>query len=94
VETSRAELERIACRVKWGQPAADTLSHPDDFFCRVMALGWWDDVVDATKVFGVEGFRHALAGCPPGIVDPASWNFWHLKLGSAAVPPLPQRTFA
>ena len=87
-------LERIARRVKWWEPADETLSELDDFLCRVMALGTWDDALYADAVFGTPALRHALDHCPPGIMDPASWNFWHLRLGSKSVPPLPQRTFA
>ena len=94
MQATDEKLERIARRVKWWEPADNTLNHRDDFLCRVMALGLWDDVLYTQGVFGLEAFRQALAACPPGVMDPASWNFWHLRLGSVAVPPLPERTFA
>jgi hypothetical protein len=40
-----------------------------------------------------EDFREALDHAPPGIIDPRSWNYWHLKLGRYPPPPLPRREF-
>jgi len=87
-------LGRIARRVKWWEPEDVTLSDLDDFLCRVMALGLWEDMVYAEQTFGEEAFVHALAQCPPGVMDPASWHYWHHRLGKDTVPPLPQRSFA
>lgn len=88
------KLARIASRVKWWEPAEVTLSDQDDFLCRVMALGLWDDMVYAEQVFGEKALGHALAQCRPGVMDPSSWHYWHHRLGNEPVPSLPQRTFA
>jgi len=87
-------LNQIARRVKWWEPAEATLSDQDDFLCRVMALGLWDDMVYAERIFGEEAFSRALSRCRPGLMDPASWHYWHHRLGSETVPSLPKRTFA
>jgi hypothetical protein len=87
-------LARIARRVKWWEPAEVTLSNPDDFLCRVMALGLWEDMVYAERTFGEGALAQALSRCPPSVMDPPSWHYWHHRLGSETVPPLPQRTFA
>ena len=88
------KLNQIAERVKWWLPAEVTLSNQDDFLCRVMALGLWDDLVYTEKLFGEQAFHHALAQCGPGIMDEPSWHYWHHRLGRETVPPMPQRTLA
>jgi len=87
-------IQRIALRVKWWEPAQETLSDPDDFLCRVMTFGTWDDVEYVDGLYGEEAFRHALGHCRPGVMDRRSWHYWHVRMGIGAIPPMPQRTFA
>jgi len=87
-------IERIARRVKWWEPAEETLSDQDDFLCRVMNFGTWNDIEYVDAVYGEEAFRRALDHCRPGVIDRRSWHYWHIRLGVGAVPPMPQRTFA
>jgi hypothetical protein len=89
-----AKIERIALRVKWWEPAEETLSDRDDFLCRVMNLGTWNDIEYVDHVFGEEAFRHAIDHCRPGVMDRRSWHYWHIRLGMGSIPPMPQRTFA
>ena len=88
------EIERIARRVKWWEPAEETLSDQDDFLCRVMNLGTSNDVEYVEGIYGEEAFRRALGHCRPGVMDRRSWNYWHLRLGTGSIPPMPQRAFA
>jgi hypothetical protein len=88
------KLENIAREVVWWEPPEVTLSDQNDFLCRVMVLGTWEDVQHVEKVFGEEALRAALIHSRPGVFDPASWYYWHYRLGFEHVPELPKRTFA
>ena len=94
MQVADPRLLQIARRVKWWESADKTLSEQDDFLCRIMALGLWDDMVYAEQLFGEEALRHALSSCRPGLMDPASWHYWHHRLGHQSVPPLPERKLA
>jgi hypothetical protein len=92
-DTAFANLQAIAARVCWWQPAKETLSDTPLFLCRVMALGTWDDTVFCLGHFGRDAFRSALRSAPPGIIDIRSWHYWHHRFGMIPVPPIPIRTF-
>jgi len=87
-------LEKIAREVVWWEPPEVTLSDPNDFLCRVMARASWKDIRYVEKLFGEDAFREALRRCRPGVMDPASWHFWHYHLGVEPVPEPPKRIFA
>jgi len=87
------QLEAIARGVVWWEPPDVTLSDPNDFLCRVMARGLWDDIKHVEKVYGEEAFRVALRHARPGVIDIASWHYWHHRLGIEPVPEMPKRTF-
>ena len=88
------QLEDIAREVVWWEPPEVTLSDQNDFLCRVMARGSWRNVRHVEEVFGEEALREALRHSRPGVMDPASWHFWHYRLGIEPVPEIPKRTFA
>jgi hypothetical protein len=88
------QLEKIAREVVWWEPPEVTLSDQGDFLCRVMARGSWKDVRYVEKLFGDEALREALRHSRPGVIDPASWHFWHYRLGIEPVPEAPKRIFA
>lgn len=90
---SDPQLEDIARMVMWWEAPEVALSDQNEFLCRVMARGFWDDVKHVEKVFGEDAFREALRHCGPGVMDPASWHYWHYRLGIEPVPELPKRTF-
>jgi hypothetical protein len=85
-----AELREIAARYVWWQPPAVTLARPRHFLCQVMALGMAEDVRTVRRVMGDPALLDALEHAPPGVMDPKSWNFWHLFFGRRP-PPLPER---
>ena len=89
--THPKELERIARRVCWWEPAETTLAGTELFLCRVMVFGTWDDVCLALEAYGEENFSAALRSAPPGLFDPRSWHYWHIRFGLLPVPPLPRR---
>jgi hypothetical protein len=86
-------LEAIAREVVWWKPPEVTLSDPDYFLGKVMALGFWDDLKLVEETYGTGALRHALEHARPGVLDIASWHYWHHRLGIAPVPSLPQRRF-
>jgi len=87
------QLELIAKRVLWWKPPAESLANLNDFLCRVMALGLWEDWVYVIKKFGEDSLRVALKTAPPGVFDPRSWHYWHYRFGYSEVPAMPKREF-
>lgn len=88
------QLESIAREVVWWEAPEVTLSDQDGFLGRVMARGFWDDVLRVEAIYGKDAFREALRNSKPGVIDVASWHFWHHRLGIEPVPEMPKRTFA
>jgi hypothetical protein len=93
MQVAEPQLQRIAREVVWWEPPEITIADQNYFLCRVMARGFWDDVQLVEKVYGEEAFRIALQHAKPGVFDPASWNYWHNRLGFEFVPELPTRKF-
>ncbi|MGH8018918.1 MAG: hypothetical protein ACREIA_11600 [Opitutaceae bacterium] len=89
-----AQLDIIARRVVWWKPPSEALADHDDFLCRVMVFGTWDDAAFVIGSLGEEAMRHALRHAPAGLFDPASWHYWHHRLGFHEVPELPRRALA
>lgn len=88
------QLEGIAREVVWWETPEVTLSDQNDFLGNVMARGVWDSVQHVVTVYGEEAFREALRKAKPGVIDVASWHYWHHRLGIEPVPEMPTRTFA
>ncbi len=87
-------LAAIAREVVWWQEPEETLADSDDFLCRVMGRGFWEDIQTVERVFGADALRDALRHCRPGAMDNRSWNYWHHRLRVEPVPDMPRRTFA
>jgi hypothetical protein len=87
------QLEAIARRVAWWKTPHEAVANMDDFLCRVMTFGHWNDATYVVKKFGEDAMRHALSRAPAGVFDAPSWNYWHHRLGFSAVPALPKREF-
>jgi hypothetical protein len=83
-------LREIAARYVWWQPPDVTLAYVNPFLCQIMTLGTADDVRTVRRVMGDQALMDALEHAPPGIMDPKSWNYWHLFFGRQP-PPLPAR---
>jgi hypothetical protein len=86
-------LENIAREVVWWEPPMVTLSDQNNFLSRVMARGFWDDLQRIENIFGEDSLRSALRHSKPGVIDIASWHYWHHRLGIEPVPEMPIRTF-
>jgi hypothetical protein len=83
-------LRELAAKYVWWQPPDVTLARPCHFLCQLMTLGTADDVRTVRRILGDQALIDALEHAPPGIMDPKSWNFWHLFFGLKP-PPLPAR---
>jgi len=73
--------------VAWWKEPAETLSKPDDFLCRVMLWGTWEDWSTMLAQHGREAFRHALEAASLGVLDLRSWIYWRGRLGLPEAPP-------
>lgn len=85
-----ATLLELAARYVWWQPPEQTLARRHHFLCQLMTLGTIEDLRAAREILGEAAMLDALRHAPPGVMDPKSWNFWHLRFG-LPVPPLPAR---
>ena len=88
-----SELLAIAPRVVWFEAPEKALSDPARFFAYAMRYASHQDMEVFRRFFSDDDLRGFLASAPPGIVDPRSWSYWHLKLDQYPPPPLSVRTF-
>lgn len=87
------ELAKVAQRVIWFEPPDEALADPIRFVTYAMTYGTHDDMNVIRRYLSDDELREALNHAPPGIFDPRSWAYWHLKLGHYPPPPLPTRAF-
>ena len=85
------EMIAIARRLVWSEDPGDALEQGDLFLAQVMVHGLLEDVLRVEEAVGIRAFAEVLRSAPPGIFDPRSWSYWHLKCGIWPPPPLPQR---
>ena len=84
-------LRDLARRYVWWLPPEEALERPALVLCQLMQLGTYEDVAAAVEVVGEDGLRDALLHAPPGVLDPRSWTYWHLRLFRRPPPRLPER---
>jgi len=87
------ELAKVAQRVVWFENPEEVLGDSVQFVAHAMTYGTHEDMKVVRRYLSDDELREALAKAPPGIFDPRSWAYWHLKLGQYPPPPLPKRTF-
>lgn len=75
----------------WWKTPEEALVNLYDVLCRALRYGSWNDLKELEEVVGQAALREALIHAPPGILDEASWNYWHHRFGILPVPPLPRR---
>ena len=92
--TLTTELARIAQRVIWFEKPKQAIADPIRFAAYAMTYGTHEEMKILRQYLADDDLREALAKAPPGIVDPRSWAYWHLKLGEYPPPPLPKRAFS
>jgi hypothetical protein len=84
-------LAGVARRLVWWTKPEEALKKPLRFVAQVMALGSWSDVQITRSALGTEWFHRVLATPPAGVLDEASWVYWHNVFGIRPVPRLPDR---
>lgn len=87
------DLEGVAARLVWWKRPAEALADPQRFLAQVMTYGTVEDLAVVQRHFPERAFREVLADPPPGVFDPRSWAYWHLRFGLEA-PELPRRRLA
>ncbi len=85
------ELAAVARRAVWFKAPEEALAGPVHLIAHVLTYGSHEDVKALRRHVSDDELREALAAAPPGIFDPRSWAYWHLKLGCYPAPPLPRR---
>ena len=88
------ELAKVAQRVIWFEEPEEAIADPVRFATYAMTYGTHEDMKIVRQYLSDDDLREALAKAPPGIVDPRSWAYWHLKLGEYPPPALPQRVLS
>jgi len=84
-------LLNVARRVVWFQEPDETLDDPAQFLAHVMTYGAIEDLAALRGIVGPREFAEVLNHPPPGVFDPRSWAYWHLRYGAQPTPPLPTR---
>lgn len=87
------KLAKVAKRVIWFETPDEALADPIRFVTYAMTYGTHEDMKVVRQHLSDDALREAMAKAPPGIFDPRSWAYWHLKLGQYPPPPLPTRHF-
>ncbi|GJL49504.1 hypothetical protein [Nitrospira sp. M1] len=87
------ELVKVAERVIWFEKPEEALTDPIRFVTYAMTYGTHEDMKVIKQYLSDDDLREVLAKAPPGIFDPRSWAYWHLKLGQYPPPPQPIRRF-
>ena len=83
----------LATRVIWFEPPEMALRDAPRFTAYAFRYATHEDMKALRNVLNDDDLREALAEAPPGIIDPRSWNYWHVLLGMFPAPPLPRRAF-
>jgi hypothetical protein len=87
------ETAALAARLIWFEPAADAPADPVRFAAYAFARATHEDMKTLRRYLTDDDLREALLKAPPGIIDPRSWCYWHVRLGRYPAPPLPVRRF-
>jgi len=89
------QIRRLA-RYIWWEPPEVAASAPARVIAQVMDMGTIEDIIAMERVLGLDTLREVLRSARPGWFRPASWAFWHYRLGltdpSEPPPPMPRRT--
>jgi hypothetical protein len=86
------EVEAISRRIVWFEQPVEALKITERFLAYAFAFASHDDMQTLKKYLDSEDLRIALNKAPPGIIDPRSWNYWHLMLGDYPPPSMPSRS--
>jgi hypothetical protein len=84
-------IREVATRLFWWMPPEQAVQDTTRFLAQVMALGTWNDVAATMREYPEAQWKETLRNAPPGVIDPRSWHYWHVKFGITPVPPMPVR---
>ncbi len=87
------EFQAVARRVIWFEEPKQAVCDPVRFIAYAMTYAAYEDMKAIRKHFSDDDLREALQKAPPGIIDPRSWSYWHIKLGQYPAPEMPTRNF-
>ena len=93
MNAASTELQNLAARLIWWQPVEVSLQSPVRLVAQVMNLGTWEEVQQASRIFGWDAFREVIDKAQPGWLDRRSWSYWHAFFGLPDRP-LPQRSLS
>lgn len=85
------ETEAVARRFIWFEEPTRALQDPLRSLAYAMTYANHEDMQIIRRYVTDKQFREALDQAPPGILDPRSWPYWHLKFDRYPAPPLPVR---
>jgi hypothetical protein len=85
------DLENVASRLFWWKTPSEALEYPNRFLAQVMTYGTIEDLAVVRRYFPESALRDVLADPPPGVFDPRSWAYWHVRFGLEPPRQLPQR---
>lgn len=88
------DLVTVAQRVIWFEEPEKAIADAVRFVTYAMTYGTHEDMKIIRQYLSDDDLREALAKAPPGIADPRSWAYWHLKLDQYPPPPLPKRALS
>lgn len=87
------EVLNVARRVVWFKAPEDTLKNPIHFLAHVMTFGTIEDIAALDNIVGPAEWKEVLEHAPPGVFDPRSWAYWHVRMGYTKIPRPPKRHF-
>lgn len=85
------EMKDVATRVIWFEEPEVALGDPVRFLTYAMTYAFYADMAIIRRYVSDDELRESLQNAPPGIFDPRSWSYWHLKLDRYPAPELPTR---
>jgi hypothetical protein len=87
------EIIALARRLVWFESPEQALADPVRFLAYAFARATHEDMNILRQYLTEADFREALLKAPPGIIDPRSWCYWHVRLGQYPAPTMPERKF-
>jgi hypothetical protein len=88
------EFHDLATRIIWFEPPELALLDLSRFMAYAFRYATHNDMKILRTKLNDDDLRAALTEAPPGIIDPRSWSFWHVVLGTFPAPPMPTRMIA
>jgi hypothetical protein len=85
------ELKALARRMIWFEKPEQALADWIRLAAYTLTFGTPSDVRALRAHLSDDHLREALDRAPPGVFDPRSWAYWHLKLNGKPAPAMPVR---